>query len=268
MIEFKCGICGQSLRTPGQLAGRSVRCPRCSNVIVAPAPGAALDLGVAASPREQLAASTSTMTQTAPISNRTSMAPPSGRTINFPCSYCSSPLEARSSQSGTHCECPTCGQDILVPIVDAYGRLIDPMSGKIIKPDPHPVHAYAAAGDRAPRVVRRPDGTQAIHCPRCRAASKITSNNCDSCGAAFTMEGTVARSFDTESSLALASLVTGVVGVFTFCVPVLAVVAIILGAVGFVRASGSTDRSGRTMSIVGIILGVVGLALASLQYLR
>src|SRR5947209_11398302 len=41
----------------------------------------------------------------------------------------------------------------------------------------HPVHAYAAAGERAPRILRRNDGTQNIQCPRCNSVSPITANN-------------------------------------------------------------------------------------------
>jgi hypothetical protein len=38
--------------------------------------------------------------------------------------------------------------------MDRSGRLLDPRTREILKPDPHPVHAYAAAGDRAPAIVR------------------------------------------------------------------------------------------------------------------
>ena len=55
-------------------------------------------------------------------------------------------------------QCPTCGNTIVIPILDRYGRLIDPKTRQIIKQDPHPVHAYAAAGDRAPRILRQNDG--------------------------------------------------------------------------------------------------------------
>ena len=64
-------------------------------------------------------------------------------------------------------QCPTCGNTITIPILDRYGRLIDPKTRQIIKQDPHPVHAYAAAGERAPGIVRGRDGKQMIRCPRC-----------------------------------------------------------------------------------------------------
>src|SRR5688500_569108 len=77
------------------------------------------------------------------------------RRYGFNCQYCSSRLEATTAMAGQEGHCPTCGNTIIIPILDRYGRLIDPMTGKVIKQDPHPVHAYAAAGDPAPK---RPPG--------------------------------------------------------------------------------------------------------------
>src|SRR3954464_11810352 len=77
----------------------------------------------------------------------------SGRRYGFLCSYCSSRLEAVESMAGQSGTCPTCGKSIVIPILDYRGRLIDPTSGEIIKQDPHPVHAYAAAGHKAPQIV-------------------------------------------------------------------------------------------------------------------
>ena len=57
-------------------------------------------------------------------------------------------------------QCPTCGNNITIPILDRYGRLIDPKTRQIIKQDPHPVHAYAAAGERAPQILRGPMGSR------------------------------------------------------------------------------------------------------------
>src|SRR5579864_9204881 len=72
-----------------------------------------------------------------------------GRRYGFACAYCSSRLEAVESMAGQSGTCPTCANSIVIPILDSRGRLIDPTSGKIIKQDPHPVHAYAAAGHKA-----------------------------------------------------------------------------------------------------------------------
>ena len=73
------------------------------------------------------------------------------RRYGFNCGYCSSRLEATGAMAAQEGQCPTCGNQITIPILDRYGRLIDPKTRQIIKQDPHPVHAYAAAGERAPR---------------------------------------------------------------------------------------------------------------------
>src|SRR5213079_3653291 len=80
-----------------------------------------------------------------------------GKRYGFNCGYCSSRLEATESMAAQEGQCPTCGNQITIPILDRYGRLIDPKTRLIIKQDPHPVHAYAAAGDRAPAILRAKD---------------------------------------------------------------------------------------------------------------
>ena len=92
--------------------------------------------------------------------------------------------------AGHEGQCPTCGNSIVIPILDRYGRLIDPVTKEIIKQDPHPVHAYAAAGERAPTITRTDEGVLQIVCAKCRRASPVSANNCKFCGMPFTMEGT------------------------------------------------------------------------------
>ena len=95
-----------------------------------------------------------------------------GKRYGFNCGYCSSRLEATEAMAAQEGQCPTCGNNITIPILDRYGRLIDPKTRQIIKQDPHPVHAYAAAGERAPLILRAKDGKQTIKCPRCGGAVK------------------------------------------------------------------------------------------------
>jgi hypothetical protein len=192
-----------------------------------------------------------------------------GRRFGFNCGYCSSRLEANESMSGQEGQCPTCSNTIVIPILDRYGRLIDPMSGKIIKPDPHPVHAYAAAGERAPRILRSDDGHQHILCPRCQALSSITANNCKSCGMPFTMEGTTLEAAGTSNGFCVASLVLGIIGIPAFlCFPV-PLAAIVLGVIGFnqVNKSGA-EGGGKGMAIAGIVCGAVGSLIAAARLLQ
>lgn len=61
-ISFSCTGCGATLRSNGTVAGRKVRCPKCSHVFVAPSPsepGARASTQIAAKPASQSTASQS-----------------------------------------------------------------------------------------------------------------------------------------------------------------------------------------------------------------
>ncbi len=194
-------------------------------------------------------------------------AAPSGRRYGFLCGYCSSRLEATDSMAAQSGTCPTCGKAIIIPILDNRGRLIDPTTNQIIKQDPHPVHAYAAAGHRAPQIVAVNERDRAILCPRCSRQNPLTSNNCAGCGLPFTMDGTIGESISGSNSWAVASLVLGIVGIPTLCLIVPSLLAIIFGILALRGSNQSVGpQAGRGMAITGIILGVIGLPLAALAY--
>jgi hypothetical protein len=157
-------------------------------------------------------------------------------------------------------QCPTCGNQITIPILDRYNRLIDPRTRQIIKQDPHPVHAYAAAGDRAPKILRNDDGSQRIVCPRCGSHNAITSNNCKSCGMPFTMEGTTSDAAGTTDGFCVTSLVIGIISLLAFLTLVVPILAVVFGVIGVHRTSNENEnRGGKGMGIAGICLGAVGL---------
>jgi hypothetical protein len=185
-----------------------------------------------------------------------------GKRYGFTCGYCSSRLEATESMAAQEGQCPTCGNQITIPILDRYGRLIDPKTRQIIKQDPHPVHAYAAAGNRAPKIVRAQDGAQFIVCPRCAAASTISANNCKSCGMPFTIEGTTLEVGQAKNGFCLASLVLGIIALPSSPILVTPVLAIALGIVGLVQTN-DTPRSGRGLATAGIICGLIGLVIGA-----
>lgn len=194
-----------------------------------------------------------------------------GRRYGFLCSYCSSRLEATENLAGQSGTCPTCGNAIVIPILDYRGRLIDPTSGKVIKQDPHPVHAYAAAGHKAPQIISTDDGAKRhIQCPRCNQLNPLSGNNCVSCGLPFTMEGTMGDAISGTNTWAVASLVLGIVGLFSFCFFVPPLLAIIFGGVALRSSSSHGQQSGQGMAIAGIImggLGVVFFVIFMLQFL-
>ena len=183
-----------------------------------------------------------------------------GKRYGFNCGYCSSRLEATEAMGAQEGQCPTCGNNITIPILDRYGRLIDPKTRQIIKQDPHPVHAYAAAGERAPGIIRSQDGKHSIRCPRCSSVSPITANNCKSCGMPFTMEGTTLEATGTNNGFCVAGLVLGIIGLIpcTFALP--SALALVFGIIGYrqVTKDGNTG-GGRGMAIAGIIMGGIGI---------
>jgi uncharacterized paraquat-inducible protein A len=259
MIVFSCHICRTALSAEQNQVGQLVRCPACKTTLRVPAPqGVAVGTGAGVAAAE---AKPSGSPGLLTIGGHT-LTKPSGRRFGFNCGYCSSRLEATEAMCAQEGQCPTCGNQITIPILDRMGRLIDPKTREIIKQDPHPVHAYAAAGERAPKITRDGEGKQWIVCPRCSASSPISSNNCKSCGMPFTMEGTTQDATGGANGFCVASLVLGIIGI-PICFFVPSILAIIFGGIGLRQISlsqGST--SGKGMGIAGIVLGVVGLIIA------
>src|SRR3954471_16308421 len=252
MIEFPCQVCQTPLRANDAQAGQLVRCPTCSTTLRVPVPAGAATANAVA--RAYIGAGPSPVLRG------------SGRRYGFNCGYCSSRLEATESMAAQEGQCPTCGNQITIPILDRYGRLIDPKTRQIIKQDPHPVHAYAAAGERAPGIIRGADGKQMIRCPRCAGASPISANNCKGCGMPFTMEGTTLEAAGTSNGFCVASLVLGIIGIPAFCAAgIPAVLAIVFGVIGYNQVSKSgAEGGGKGMAIAGIVLGGIGCIIAVL----
>src|SRR4051812_21739990 len=257
MIEFPCQVCQTPLKANDAQAGQLVRCPTCSTTLRVPVPAAA---ATAASSIARAYVGTGPAPST--------FVRGSGRRYGFNCGYCSSRLEATESMAAQEGQCPTCGNQITIPILDRYGRLIDPKTRQIIKQDPHPVHAYAAAGDRAPAILRQKDGTQVIRCPRCPAVSPINSNNCRSCGMPFTMEGTHVESGGASNGYCVASLVLGIIGIPTMCSVILPLLAILFGIIGYTQISKNEGEGGKGMAIAGIVCGSIGTISAIIFYMR
>lgn len=192
--------------------------------------------------------------------------------FNFSCRLCGSVLEALIAQSGTPGRCPTCAAVFNIPRVDPRTGLAlgTGDSGKT-KQDPTPVHAYAAAGDKAPEIVHLEGAGRAIVCPRCAATSDIEENYCAACGFPFTMEGANRAAQSTADGYAVASFVVGLISLpVCICADVYGGIgAFLAGVLGWtsltrVRSAGSA-RGGRAWAIAGLALAVVGLAVALVQ---
>jgi DNA-directed RNA polymerase subunit RPC12/RpoP len=258
MIVFVCHVCRTSLSAEDAQAGQLVRCPTCLTTLRVTAgqpQGAAVAVGAGG---DGGAAPSSLR----PNFNQLSGMRSGGKRYGFNCGYCSSRLEATEAMAAQEGQCPTCGNNITIPILDRYNRLIDPKTRQIIKQDPHPVHAYAAAGERAPAIIRSGDGKQTIRCPRCAAMSPISANNCKSCGMPFTMEGTTLEATGTNNGFCVAALVLGIIGLIP-CSFVPWLLALIFGITGYNQVTkNGGEGGGKGMAIAGIVLGIIGGLLA------
>lgn len=283
MVVFPCHVCRTQLSAEDAQAGQLVRCPTCLTTLRVPAAAAPASVstvntgafvGMQAGAGGVATAGGGAATLAPPRSlygQTTGMPRPAvGKRYGFNCGYCSSRLEATESMAAQEGQCPTCGNNITIPILDRYGRLIDPKTRQIIKQDPHPVHAYAAAGERAPTILRTKEGKQTIKCSRCAAMSPITANNCKGCGMPFTMEGTTLEAAGTSNGFCVASLVLGIIGLPAACVVLPSVLAIVFGVIGLNQiAKGGEAGGGKGMAIAGIVCGSLGaligiMALASM----
>src|SRR3954454_24431706 len=256
MVVFPCHVCKTSLSAEDAQAGQQVRCPTCLTVLRVPAAQVAPAMAALAGVGAGAPAASS---RGSPLSSFPGAPRTGGKRYGFNCGYCSSRLEATEPMGAQEGQCPTCGNNITIPILDRYGRLIDPKTRQIIKQDPHPVHAYAAAGDRAPAILRSKNGKQLIKCPRCNGTSPISANNCKGCGMPFTMEGPTLEAAGTSNGFCVASLVLGIIGLPAACAIIPPVLAVIFGIIGYNQVSkGGEGGSGKGMAIAGIICGAIG----------
>src|SRR5438874_724567 len=261
MIVFVCHVCRENLSAQEEQAGQLVRCPTCLTTLRVPAPQpqpAMAAVGAGGAPPAAPPAPAAPPPPRPTFQQQFPNLRTGGKRYGFNCGYCSSRLEATEAMGAQEGQCPTCGNTITIPILDRYGRLIDPKTRQIIKQDPHPVHAYAAAGERAPLIERSKDGKQTIRCPRCAGSSPITANNCKACGMPFTMEGTTLEASGTSNGFCVASLVLGIIGIPAFCAAgIPAVLAIVFGIIGYNQVSKSgAEGGGKGMAIAGIGLGI------------
>ncbi len=282
-FEFLCPRCGRQVSADVQEIGTQVQCPRCAQDFVVPARWDTFEFDcpqcrkAVSATQDQVAGMGECphcrriVTIPAPFLPESSVVvgQQGVRTFNFLCKRCGSVLEGRSDQAGRPGKCPTCAAVFTIPRVDVRtGLATGPGDPGEDGQDPTPMHAYAAAGARAPQIVEAESGGLMILCPRCDGASPVDSHNCPACGLPFTMEGATHRAASPGSDgFAVASMVLGIIGVLGgLCIvgAVAAILAIIFGAVGLrnIRDSGGS-KSGRGMAIAGIVCGVVGLLVSA-----
>jgi len=241
-FEVICPHCSQQAMVRLEDSGNVMGCPHCGMPFRVPLP-------------EGSAAAPPTATQGFGGS---------GIRFQFQCRRCASLLEGDSSQSGQQGMCPTCGGVFGVPYVDAStGLALGQADPGDDGENPTPMHAYACAGDKAPRIIRVDDQTLLIECARCGGRCPITANTCPKCGVPFTIEGQGVQAVSRGSGKGSTALTLGIVAlVLSMCLGpfagIVGVAAIVMGVLA--RQEGAThDRGSAT---AGIVLGIIACAIA------
>ena len=200
--------------------------------------------------------------------------PPYSR-FNFSCSLCGSVLEARISQSGALGRCPTCSAVFNIPRVDPRtGLALGDADSAAALQDPTPVHAYAAAGEKAPAIVPLESGGQAICCPRCNANNDIEENFCATCGFPFTIEVANRAATLKADPYAVGALITGLVSLpLSLCShPIgglVAFVAAILAWTALNRVTaGGRGAGSRRWIFAGLVPASIAMAIALVGIIR
>ena len=232
-----CLRCNRTFLARSAWTGRDVECPHCSSVLSVPAPSE----------------------DGRPVRAGAPSVVPKKR-FNFACARCECLLETNTGMSGQTGRCPTCAAQFIIPYVNPHSGVAD--RARLVESevdDPTPLHAYAASGHQAPRIVRLDTGENVIACARCGAQSEIDADLRAGCGVPFTIEATPSIGSIESDSRAVASLVLGIVGLPLTFLFVPAALAVIFGFSSLRRAGGVGVPK---MAVAGIILGVISLALA------
>lgn len=228
-----CIRCQRTMIGRPEWAGREVQCPYCASTLVVPdevEPGRVTRaLPPSMTPREF---------------------------FYFPCARCGTLVEAHTGMSGHSGSCPACAARLEIPFIDDRGH---PLPATILDGEvelPTPMHAYAASGDQAPRLIRAETGETIIECPRCKGLNSIEADACVGCGAPFTSEGTVTSDRIARDSLCTAALAAGVISIPLTALFVPALIAIGCWVAAVARAEGRpTPLSGR----IGAGLGALSI---------
>ena len=222
--QIICPHCGRSIGIMAVQIGRPMTCPHCRQRFQVGQPSAAGGTAV------------------------------HGSLFTFRCDLCQSRLEAYSSMIGRRGQCPTCGAQFTVPAPTERARRVGGTEAEAEYNQP--VHAFAAAGDKAPRIVTLPTGQKAIQCPRCKTANAVDRNNCRRCAAPFTLEGSEPPT--ARGGISTAALVLGIIGLpLSFaCIP--SILAIIFGVLAL-RGDEDGRRRGQGQAVAGLVLGILGL---------
>jgi predicted RNA-binding Zn-ribbon protein involved in translation (DUF1610 family) len=201
------------------------------------------------------------------------MDPPStDHAFSFACPLCGSMLEAPAAQAGQSGRCPSCDGFVPIPLLDPATGLRRSAAAAAAAPETPGsstpvVHAYAAAGNRAPAIVRSEDNSYHIVCPRCMRREDIQAQACAHCGQPFTIEGVTHVGQLHVEPLVVVSFLLGMIGMGTaWCAPlagaVVTAVALVLAAWVLWRPGADLAVRSRRLATGSLVLALAGLAVA------
>ena len=189
--------------------------------------------------------------------------------FNFSCKVCGSVLEASASQSGAPGRCPTCSAVCSSPSVDPRtGLSLGLDDSGAAGQDPTPVHAYAAAGEKAPEIIELENGVRAIRCPRCSAGNAIEENFCGTCGFPFTIEGANRAAAPTADPYAVGAFIAGLISLpLSSCTDfyggLVAFAAAVLAWASFNRVTAAGRAlGGRRWAVAGLVMASIVITVA------
>ena len=123
------------------------------------------------------------------------------------------------------------------------------------------MHAYAASGTQAPRIIESEGSEPLIECRRCGTRNPITADSCSGCRVPFTMDAAPVSASSTQERRADAALVLSLISLplCQFLVP--AALAVLFAVSSRDWAAGRMPTTGVAALLIGLLSLAMGFAI-------
>ena len=192
--------------------------------------------------------------------------------IEFNCHVCGKLLRTRDDRAGRTASCPACGEKLTVPGQsgddDSYRLQNEPVDDEEeFEGEEFEGEEFEDDDDEfeRPPAARIESSGRSRSCPMCGERVSASAARCRYCGESLGRGRSRRRRNNSDSSLAVISLVFGILSiVFTLCCGCIslpsAVTAVVTGSIALSRINAGV-ADGKGMAIGGIACGAVGLLL-------